>query len=105
MVGLFVLILGTALVAVVLWLASGGAFKQRHNLFLAIMDESVSGLSANAPVKYNGVEVGKVRDIRLHSGDPERVDLLFAIERGTPIKQDTVAVLKTQASRESPTSS
>ena len=96
LVGLFVLVLGTALIAVVLWLASGGAFKQKYDLFLAIMDESVSGLSTNAPVKYNGVEVGKVRDIRLHAGNPERVDLLFAIERGTPVKEDTVAVLKTQ---------
>jgi phospholipid/cholesterol/gamma-HCH transport system substrate-binding protein len=95
-VGLFVLVLGAALIAVVLWLASGGALRQKHDLFMAIMDESVSGLSTNAPVKYNGVEVGKVRDIRLHAGNPERVDLLFAIERGTPVKEDTVAVLKTQ---------
>ena len=95
-VGLFVLVLGAALIAVVLWLASGGAFKQKYDLYLAIEDESVAGLSMNAPVKYNGVEVGKVRDIRLEPGNPERVNLLFAIERGTPIKEDTVAVLKTQ---------
>ena len=95
-VGLFVLVLGTALIAVVLWLASGGAFKQKYDLYLAIEDESVAGLSTNAPVKYNGVDVGKVRDIRLDPGNPERVNLLFAIERGTPIKEDTTAVLKTQ---------
>jgi len=40
--------------------------------------------------------VGKVREIWLDPGNPERVNLLFAIERGTPIKEDTVAVLKTQ---------
>lgn len=95
-VGLFVVVLGAALIAVVLWLASGGAFKQKYDLYLAIVDESVAGLSTNAPVKYNGVDVGKVRDIRLHPGNPERVDLLFAIERGTPVKEDTVAMLKTQ---------
>ena len=95
-VGLFVLVLGTALIGVVLWLASGGAFKQKYDLYLAVEDESVAGLSTNAPVKYNGVDVGKVRDIRLDPGNPERVNLLFAIERGTPIKEDTVAVLKTQ---------
>jgi phospholipid/cholesterol/gamma-HCH transport system substrate-binding protein len=37
-----------------------------------------------------------VRYIRLDPGNPERVRLIFAIERGTPIKVDTVAVLKTQ---------
>lgn len=96
LVGLFVLVLGAALVAGVLWLASGGAFQKKYDLYLAIEDESVAGLNLNAPVKYNGVDVGKVREIRLDPGNPERVNLLFAIERGTPIKDDTVAVLKTQ---------
>jgi phospholipid/cholesterol/gamma-HCH transport system substrate-binding protein len=95
-VGLFVLILGAVLIAGLLWLASGGALQKKYDLYLAIEDESVAGLNLNAPVKYNGVDVGKVQDIRLDPGNPERVNLLFAIERGTPIKEDTVAVLKTQ---------
>ncbi len=95
-VGGFVLVLGAALIAGVLWLASGGAFQTKYDPYLAIMDESVSGLNINAPVKYNGVEVGKVRTIHLDTANPERVLLVFAIARGTPIKEDTVAVLKTQ---------
>ncbi len=96
LVGAFVLVLGAMLVAGVLWLASGGAFQKQVDLYMAIEDESVAGLNLNAPVKYNGVDVGKVREIWLEPGNPERVNLLFAIERGTPIKEDTVAVLKTQ---------
>jgi phospholipid/cholesterol/gamma-HCH transport system substrate-binding protein len=95
-VGAFVLVLGSVLIAGLLWLASGGAFRQTYDLYRAVEDESVSGLNVNAPVKYNGVEVGKVQEIRLDAGNPERVNLLFAIERGTPIKVDTIAVLKTQ---------
>lgn len=96
LVGGFVVILGTLLVAVILWLASGGAFQKAYDLYLAISEESVAGLNLNAPVKYNGVDVGRVRQIRLDPANPEQVNLLFAIERGTPIRQDTVAVLKTQ---------
>lgn len=95
-VGAFVLVLGAALVAGVLWLASGGAFQKKFDLYLAFEDESVAGLNLNAPVKYNGVDVGNVQEIHLDPDNPERVILLFAIERGTPIKEDTVAVLKTQ---------
>ena len=95
-VGLFVLVLGAALIAGVLWLASGGAWQKSYDLYLAIEDESVAGLNLNAPVKYNGVDVGKVREITLDPGNPDRVNLVFAIERGTPIREDTVAVLKTQ---------
>lgn len=95
-VGGFVLVLGAVLIGVVLWLASGGAWQKKYELYLAVEDESVAGLNLNAPVKYNGVDVGKVHAISLDHVNPNRVNLLFAIEQGTPIKEDTIAVLKTQ---------
>ncbi len=95
-VGAFVLAFSAALIAAVLWLASGGAWQQKTDLYLTMMDESVAGLSINAPVKFNGVDVGQVRLIRLDPANPERVILTLAIERGTPITTGTVAVLKTQ---------
>lgn len=96
LVGGFVLGLGAVLVAILLWLAAGGAWQQKYDVYLAVLDESVAGLNLNAPVKYNGVAVGKVQDISLDKTNPARVNLLFAIERGTPVKEDTIAVLKTQ---------
>ena len=96
LVGAFVLVLAAVLIGIVLWLAAGGALQKKYDLYLAVEDESVAGLNLNAPVKYNGVDVGKVHSIALDHDNAGRVNLLFAIERGTPIKQDTVAVLKTQ---------
>ena len=96
MVGAFVLLLSAILIFTVLWLASGGTLQKKVDLYLAIMEESVAGLNVNAPVKYNGVDVGKVQNIQLDPHNPEHVQLIFAIERGTPIKVDTIAVLKTQ---------
>ena len=90
------MLLGALLIVAVLWLASGGNLQKKYDLYQAIVAESVAGLNLNAPVKYNGVDVGKVQNIQLDPENPERVQLLFAIERGTPIKVDTVAVLKTQ---------
>ena len=96
LVGAFVLTLGALLVAGILWLASGGAWQKKYDTYLAVEDESVAGLNVDAVVKYNGVDVGKVQAIHLDHTNPQRVNLLFAIERGTPIKEDTIAVLKTQ---------
>lgn len=96
LVGAFVLLLGAALIGGVLWFASGGAFKKGYALYRAIEQESVAGLNVNAPVKYHGVDVGMVRSIQLDPANPAHVRLTFAIEPGTPIKQDTVAMLKTQ---------
>jgi phospholipid/cholesterol/gamma-HCH transport system substrate-binding protein len=60
-VGAFVLVLGAALIAGILWLASGGGFEKKYDFYLALVGESVAGLNLNAPVKYRGVDVGKVR--------------------------------------------
>jgi phospholipid/cholesterol/gamma-HCH transport system substrate-binding protein len=96
LVGAFVLAMGAALIAGVLWLASGGMWQQQYDLYLAVEEESVAGLNLNAPVKYNGVEIGKVHSITLDPQDPQRVNLLLAIVQGAPIRQDTVAMLKAQ---------
>jgi phospholipid/cholesterol/gamma-HCH transport system substrate-binding protein len=96
LVGAFVLALGALLIGGVLWLVSGGMWQQQLDLYLAVEEESVAGLNLNAPVKFNGVEIGKVRSIALDPQDPQRVNLLLAIAHGAPIKQDTVAVLKAQ---------
>ncbi len=95
-IGLFVLVLGSAFIACTVWLASGTLFQKKVDLYMAVEDESVAGLNLNAPVKYNGVDVGKVQEIELDHDNPQRVRLMFAIDRGTPVKQDTEAVLKTQ---------
>lgn len=96
LVGAFVLLLGTALVAAVLWLAAGTAGAKHYDAYQSTMHESVAGLNVDAPVKYLGVDVGKVREIAIDPTDPGRVRLRFLIEQGTPIKADTQAVLKTQ---------
>lgn len=95
-VGLFVLLLSVAMIAGVLWLSAGKQYNVVYDSYLAYMHESVSGLNLNAPVKYRGVAVGQVRQISLDKLNPEQVRLEFAIERGTPIKQDTIAILRSQ---------
>jgi phospholipid/cholesterol/gamma-HCH transport system substrate-binding protein len=95
-VGVFVLVLGTALIAGMLWLASGGATRKTYDTYQVSMHESVSGLSRDAPVRYRGVEVGRVRRMALSPINVDEVQLTLDIERGTPVKQDTVAVLRVQ---------
>jgi phospholipid/cholesterol/gamma-HCH transport system substrate-binding protein len=95
-VGVFVLVLGAGLIAGVLWFSSGGTYRKAYDSYQTYIAESVSGLSLDAPVRYRGVEVGRVRKMALAPANAQQVQLTLDIERGTPVKQDTVAVLRVQ---------
>lgn len=95
LVGIFVIILSLALVASILWL-SVGIEKKNYQTYQVYIQESVSGLNPNAPVKYRGVEVGYVRDIALVVDRPNEILVLLEIEQGVPLKQDTHAILSVQ---------
>lgn len=95
MVGLFVIMLGGAWLAISLWLALGNLSVQ-YQTYRMYLDESVSGLYLDAPVKYRGVEIGKVSEIRLNPEVPGQVQLTLDIDSSAPIKEDTIAVLTVQ---------
>lgn len=94
LIGLFVLVLSTALIGGVLWLASGKSYRTVYDGYQVYMQESVAGLNLNAPVRYRGVEVGRVQAITLAPDNVEQVQLTLGIVHGTPIKTDTVAILQ-----------
>ncbi|WP_454784139.1 MlaD family protein [Legionella sp. WA2024007413] len=94
-VGVVVLILLVGLVATMLWLSVG--FNQKKYItYTVFMHEAASGLTQDAPVKYNGVQVGHVKEIKLNQSDPRQVEILLDIEEGTPITTSTYATLNSQ---------
>jgi phospholipid/cholesterol/gamma-HCH transport system substrate-binding protein len=95
-VGLFVIVLTVTAIASVLYLTSGKYYRKSYDTYQTYMTESVSGLNVNAPVRYRGVDVGRVRRIELAPDNVELVQLTLDIERGTPVKVDTVAILESQ---------
>lgn len=60
------------------------------------MHEAASGLTKDAPVKFNGVQVGYVKEIQLNQSDPRQVEILLNIEEGTPVTTSTYATLNSQ---------
>lgn len=59
-------------------------------------DESVSGLNLDAPVKYKGINVGKVTALNINPKNSEQVQVLISVLKATPIKSSTVAQLTSQ---------
>jgi phospholipid/cholesterol/gamma-HCH transport system substrate-binding protein len=95
LVGAVVLALVAGLAAFSVWLVKADIDGQADPYQIAFAG-SVTGLQQGSQVRYRGVPVGRVTDIRI---DPERVEWVLVtveIDRGTPIRQDTVASLEMQ---------
>lgn len=94
-VGLFVLIAGACAFIAGLWLSAGFQNKT-YDTYEILMYEPVSGLNEQAPVKFNGVQVGYIKSIDLNERNPRQVILLADIEAGAPITKSTTATLMAQ---------
>jgi ABC-type transporter Mla subunit MlaD len=60
---------------------------------LCFDDYPVSGLQVGGTVNYQGIKVGRVEDIKIDPQDVLKVKVTINIEPGTPIKDNTEAVL------------
>ncbi|MBN2870715.1 MAG: MCE family protein [Campylobacterales bacterium] len=92
--GLFVVVFAMGLIAFAFWLGKYGQNELDYRRFHVYITESVSGLSPEASVKFNGVDVGKVESIQINPRNSEEVELILKIKKETPIKTDSYAVLK-----------
>jgi phospholipid/cholesterol/gamma-HCH transport system substrate-binding protein len=93
-VGLFVVALIIIAIVAAIWL-SGGPRKQ-YDTYLVLMNEPVSGLSEQALVRFNGVDVGYVSSVKLNPKDPQQVLLILKVDTDVPINQSTSATLMMQ---------
>ncbi len=94
-VGAFVISLISAIVLTIIWLSSGLNVTE-YTKYEVNMQEAVTGLSIDATVEYNGVNVGMVKSIAIDQHDPRCVDLILNVKKDTPITYGTVATLSTR---------
>lgn len=94
-VGLFSIVFLACFVVAVFWFGKFG-IQNDYDKYKVLSTESVSGLNVEAPVKYRGVVVGSVIDIKINAQNTEKIELVLKIKKGTPIKTTSVASLKPQ---------
>jgi phospholipid/cholesterol/gamma-HCH transport system substrate-binding protein len=94
-VGAFVLLLLVMGVLFVYWYADSHQHRDfaRYEIYF---DGSVSGLTEGGPVRYLGVDVGRVQRIRIDPRADNRVQVVADIDSSTPVSDRTLAKLSLQ---------
>ncbi len=92
LVGLF-MTAGTLIgMVATVWLGMNRYFEQ-GKFYATYFDQSVQGLTADSPVKYRGVTVGRVDQIAV-APDSKLIMVVMMIESGIGVDKDMVAQLK-----------
>ena len=91
-VGAFILLVIAFAVGFVLWYsdANDGLVYERYEIYYT---GSVSGLNRGSPVRFLGVDVGRVRHLSIDRNDPTRVQVVVEIDDAAPISAATRASL------------
>lgn len=92
-VGLFTLLLGAGVVVAAMWLSGD---TERREIYQLESRYPVTGLNPQAPVRFRGVEVGRVETVAFDRGDPRRIVIAVSVKSDTPITRGTYAQLGSQ---------
>jgi phospholipid/cholesterol/gamma-HCH transport system substrate-binding protein len=94
-VGAFILLVIAFAVGFVLWYtdANDGLVYERYEIYFT---GSVSGLDRGSPVRFLGVDVGRVRRLSIDKQNPTRVQVVVEIDETAPISAATRASLGLQ---------
>jgi phospholipid/cholesterol/gamma-HCH transport system substrate-binding protein len=91
--GLFTIGLIFAVGLAVYWFTLDRSVRVPYDL---IARTSVSGLSADADVRYRGLEVGKVQSVRFDQAHPGQIAIRILVDKRTPITHSTYGSLGLQ---------
>ena len=94
-VGAFVLLVALLGALFVYWYSDSREHRD-YNRYEIYFTGSVSGLDRGSSVRYLGVGVGRVVDIRIDPRDSGRVEVTVDIDSTTPISEHTIAELQLQ---------
>ncbi len=95
LIGFLVLFTISLMLSFGYWLLQPAQEDEMQNYYI-YFDESVLGLNLDAPVKFRGINVGKVARLRINPNNSEQVEVLIDILKTTPIKSTTRAKLTSQ---------
>jgi phospholipid/cholesterol/gamma-HCH transport system substrate-binding protein len=94
-VGAFILLVIGMAVAFLIWYTDSSDGR-RYSTYEISFAGSVSGLGQGSPVRYLGVDVGRVRKLYIDRKDASRVRIIVEVDQTAPISSATRAALGLQ---------
>ncbi len=89
--GIFLVVGLTAMISIVVFFTARELFEKEDIYYIAYEDMSVSGLDIGSPVKYMGINAGRINDIIIDPENVNKIIIELALKPATPIKKNVRA--------------
>ena len=87
-------VIGAALIMLfAMWMANS-EYRRGYNEYDIVFDDPVRGLTDGGEVRFNGIKVGEVKDLRIDSENTNRVIARVRVSADVPVKTDSEAQLE-----------
>jgi phospholipid/cholesterol/gamma-HCH transport system substrate-binding protein len=87
-------VIGAVLIMLFAMWISGGDFRRGYNEYDVVFDDPVRGLTEGGEVRFNGIKVGEVQDLRIDPDNTRRVIARIRVSSDVPVKVDSEAQLE-----------
>jgi len=95
LVGIFVSLVSILFAAGVYWIIKP-TDDEKVFLYGLLVTESITGINIETSVKYQGLNVGKVKGFRINPDNPREIMMDLEIRRDVPIRNGVMASIKPQ---------
>ena len=94
-VGAFVLACVVGLVVTIMWLA-GAQYSQEYAYYQTYFKGPVTGLGKGTVTRYNGIDVGRITELKFNPNDPQSVIVTMQVQPNLNIREDSRASIESQ---------
>ncbi len=95
LIGIFVSVVSLLFFVGVYWIIKPSS-DHKVLLYGLLVTESITGINLGTNVKYQGLEVGKVKNFRINPNNPREIMMDLEIRRDVPIRDGVMASIKPQ---------
>ena len=95
LIGIFASIVSVLFFLGIFWIVKP-TDEQKVVVYGLLVTESITGINIGTNVKYQGLEVGKVKDFRINPNNPKEIMMDLEIRKDVPIRDGVMASIKPQ---------
>jgi phospholipid/cholesterol/gamma-HCH transport system substrate-binding protein len=95
LIGVLVSIVSLLFFVGVYWIVKPSS-EEQVTLYGLLVTESITGINVGTSVKYQGLEVGRVKSFTINPSNPREIMMTLEIRRDVPIRDGVMASIKPQ---------